>query len=161
MSAGPGRAVPAHRWFAATARWQLVSLGLLVVLIADSLYLTWVHYQPAALVCGLDGGCHTVQASAYSAVFGVPVALLGLAMYGVLMALSIARLRRPAMAPVLTIGMVGALVGAVIYYGYLTWLELFVIHAICQWCVIGAVLTVALLAVEGFGLSRLLASLTD
>jgi uncharacterized membrane protein len=134
---------------------------LLVLLIADSLYLTWVHYQPAALVCGLDGGCHTVQASKYSSVAGIPVALLGLGMYLALLGLAVARFLRPGLAPVLTVGMVGALVGAVVYYGYLTWLEFFVIHAVCQWCVIGAVLTVALLVVEGIGLVRLLAALGE
>ena len=138
-----------------------MSLGLLATLIADSLYLTWVHYQPAALVCGLDGGCHTVQASEYSSVIGIPVALLGLGMYLVLLGLALVRLRRPRLAPVLTVGMVGALVGAVVYYGYLTWLEIAVIHAICQWCVIGAVLTVVLFVVEGVGLTRLLATLGE
>ena len=55
---------------AATA--VVASLGLLV-----SSYLTWVHYQPAALVCTRGGGCETVQHSSYAVLLGVPVALLG------------------------------------------------------------------------------------
>jgi uncharacterized membrane protein len=43
---------------------------------------------------------------------------------------------------------------AVLYYAYLTYLELFVIEAICQWCVASAVITVAILIVESVMLYR-------
>jgi uncharacterized membrane protein len=41
-------------------------------------YLTWVHYDEAALVCVAGGGCETVQHSSYAELGGIPVALLGL-----------------------------------------------------------------------------------
>lgn len=143
------------------ATWMLVSVVLTVGLIADAAYLTWVHYQPQALVCSVDGGCHTVQNSPYATIGAVPVAALGLAMAVLLLALSALRWRRPALAPAVSITMIGMLVGAVIYYGYLTHIELNVLHAICQWCVLSAILTVGVLVTEGVGLWRQLDALPE
>ena len=44
-------------------------------------YLTYVHYQPDALICTSGGGCETVQESSYAELAGIPVALLGLLGY--------------------------------------------------------------------------------
>ena len=134
------------------AAWMLVSAALIVAMIAVTVYLTYVHYQPQALVCAVDGGCHTVQSSRYAMLGSVPVAALGLALSIALLALSALRWFRPALAPFVSIAMVGMLVGAVVYYGYLTHIELNVLDAICQWCVLSAVLTVGLLITEGVGL---------
>ena len=46
--------------------------------IVVSAYLTWVHYQPGALVCTSGEGCETVQQSHYASLLGVPIALYGL-----------------------------------------------------------------------------------
>lgn len=140
---------------------MVVSAALTVALVAVAAYLTYVHYQPQALVCAVDGGCHTVQSSRYATLGPVPIALLGLGSAVVLLALAILRWRRPDLAPVTSIMTVGMLVGAVVYYGYLTHIELNVLDAICQWCVLSAVLTVALLVTEGIGFWRQLADLPD
>ena len=50
-------------------------------------YLTWVHFDKAALVCVAGGGCETVQQSSYAEISGVPVALLGLVSYTVVFGL--------------------------------------------------------------------------
>ena len=42
----------------------------------------------------------------------------------------------------------------VAYSAYLTWLELFVIHAICPWCVTSALLLLAILGVSTASLLR-------
>ncbi len=136
------------------AGWMLVSAVLIVAMIAVAAYLTFVHYQPQALVCAVDGGCHTVQNSRYAMLGPVPVAALGLALSVALLMLSAVRWVRPALAPFVSIAMVGMLVGAVVYYGYLTHIELNVLDAICQWCVLSAALTVGLLITEGVGLWR-------
>lgn len=140
---------------------MIISALLTLLAIADSAYLTWVHYQPQDLVCSVNGGCHTVQSSAYATIGPIPIAILGLAMYVALLLLGVARWYRPALADVITIVMVGMLVMGVIYYGYLTHIELNVLNAICQWCVICAVLTVLLLVTEGFGLWKLVGAIDD
>ena len=143
------------------AIWMMVSAVLTAGMIAVAAYLTWVHYHPAALVCAVDGGCHTVQSSRYAMLGPVPVAALGLAMAVVVALLEALRWRRPALAPIVSIGIVGMLVGAVVYYGYLTHIELNVLDAICQWCVLSAILTVGLLVSEGARLWKQLADLPE
>ena len=120
-------------------------VGLLV-----SAYLTWIHIRGVAPLClAGSGGCETVQASRYSEILGVPVATLGLAGYAGL--LSSALLRGEAGV---LFGLFVALVGA-LFSAYLTWLELFVIHAICQYCVISAVLMVASLLLTAIRVRQL------
>lgn len=118
-------------------------------------YLTYVHYDQSALVCSV-GNCHTVQTSKYAVIAGIPIAILGLGMYLAVIGLGLLRRMRaewrmPATMAAFTIVLAGTL-----YAAYLTYLEIWVIHAICQWCVISAILTLGLLAVEGTGLYRLL-----
>lgn len=109
--------------------------------LAVSLYLTWTYAAGAAPACvGDSAACETVQSSPYSRIFGVPVAALGLGGYA---ALLVSAALRGAAGTVF--GLFVALVGT-LFSGYLTWLELFVIEAVCQWCVASAVLMVAALA---------------
>ena len=130
------------------SRWTSIgSLILSVLGIAVSAYLVWAHYQPHDLVCGV-GDCLTVQTSEYATISGVSIAWLGVAMYLGLAALIVGRryvrdLTIPASAAILLIALCGAL-----YSAYLTYLELWVIDAICQWCVVSAVLITAILAIE-------------
>ena len=106
----------------------LATAGLLI-----SLYLTWVHVAGVEPVCVAGGdGCQTVQSSRYAAVLGIPVPRLGLAGYaGLLLA---AGLRGGAGA---YLGLLMSLVGT-LFSAYLTYLEVFVIGALCQWCVASA-----------------------
>ena len=98
-------------------------------------YLTYVHYAGLQPFCAGGGhGCERVQSSSYAKLGGVPVAVLGLAGY---VALAVALLgageRARLAAAAIAISGFG-------FSAYLTYLELFVIDAICQWCVASAVL---------------------
>jgi uncharacterized membrane protein len=105
-----------------------------------SAYLTWTHLRGAVPVCvGGGGGCDVVQTSRYSEILGVPVAALGLVAYAGLL-LSAALEGETAALLGLFVALVSALFSA-----YLTYLELFVIGAICQWCVASAALVAACL----------------
>ncbi|MFN8662586.1 MAG: vitamin K epoxide reductase family protein [Thermomicrobiales bacterium] len=110
-------------------------------------YLTWVHYNTGSLVCGL-GDCHTVQASEYATIGPVPVAVLGLGMYGAVSLANVLGLMRPALAPPLAVVAFATLLAGTLYAVYLTWLEVAVIRAICQWCVVSALLSVVLLVLQ-------------
>ena len=110
--------------------------------LAIAIYLTIVHYDHSAPVCvGGGGGCEKVQTSDYAELAGVPVALIGAIGYA-LIGLSL-----------LVPGDAGRFAGALLelvgvgFSLYLTYLELFVIDAICQWCVASAVVMAALAAV--------------
>src|SRR6187401_27130 len=84
-------------------------------------YLTYVHYEPEALICTAGGGCETVQDSSYAELLGIPVAVLALVVWDSELA------RTLAAAIALTA------VGFVIY---LIVLQAFVIDAWCVWCLV-------------------------
>jgi len=103
-------------------------------------YLTWVHYDQSLLVCIAGGGCETVQQSAYAEIAGVPVALLGLIAYSAVVGLVVwdtptARLGAAMLA---FVGLAFSL--------YLLLVQLFVIDAVCTWCVVNDVVLAPLLA---------------
>lgn len=103
-------------------------------------YLTYIHYQGLDPVCAVGHGCEKVQSSRYAKVSGVPVPLIGLIGYvailgSLLVRGELARLATAAMA-----------YGGFVFSCYLTYLELFEIEAICQWCV-GSAVVMTLIAV--------------
>ena len=109
--------------------------------IAVAGYLTYVHYQPEALICTSGGGCETVQESSYAELAGIPVALLGLLGYAtvlVLVAWDSDLARTLAAAIALT---------AAGFAVYLVVLQAFVIDAWCVWCLVNDLVIVPLLAV--------------
>jgi uncharacterized membrane protein len=130
-----------------------ILLGLLAVAgVATSSYLTYSHYADQATVCAGVGSCEFVQSSEYSKLAGVPVALLGLLFFVSLAGLSIARLARVPLAldwgKELAFAMT---LGGVAFVTYLTYVELFVIDAICIWCVGTAVITVGTFVASASG----------
>jgi uncharacterized membrane protein len=119
-----------------------LGLGLAVAGIGVAGYLTWVHYADLETVCvGGGGGCERVQSSEYAELAGIPVALLGLVGY-LAIAAAIALPGEAARMAAALLALAGAGFSL-----YLTYLELFEIDAICQWCVASAVLMCALAVV--------------
>ncbi len=128
---------------------SLASAILPALGIAVSAYLTAIHYDDGLLVCGLSD-CHMVQTSDYAELLGIPVALLGLGMYVAVLTLVVARWLRPALTVYATVSTFAIALAGVVFAAYLTYVELFVLEAICQWCVVSAVLTTLLLVTEEF-----------
>jgi len=92
------------------------------------------------LVCG-TGGCETVQLSPQSRFLGVEVALIGVLGYAVLLGLALLALQPRFAGPTWPVRALALLSGgAVLFSAYLTALELFVIHAICRYCVASALI---------------------
>ena len=130
------------------SRLTASSLSVALGGIAVSAYLTLVHFRDDLLVCAV-GGCHTVQKSPYAELSGVPVAILGLGMFVAMAGFGLLRRIRPEWAESVTLITFGLALAGTVFTVYLTYLELFVIHAVCQWCVLTAALTWALLLLEG------------
>jgi uncharacterized membrane protein len=116
-----------------------------------SLYLTLAHKDYLSLICGPSSGCDEVAHHPSSRGFGVPglesipTAAFGLLMYVAIVAISFARVastseviekRASSLQWLLSLG--GVLVSA-----WLTYLEAFVIHAWCKWCVASAIIILA------------------
>lgn len=110
-------------------------------------YLIRVHYDLDALVCG-TGDCEVVQSSSYSTVMSIPIAAFGTAMYLTVLVLNAARLRAPRLvtpASAIALAITGA---GTLYSAWLTWIEVYELQAICQWCVVSAILTTMLFLME-------------
>jgi uncharacterized membrane protein len=114
----------------------LVVLALVGIGIAA--YLTYVHYRGLSPICAINEGCERVQSSRYAKVGGVPVPLIGLIGY---LAIFASLFVRGEWARLATAGMA---LGGFAFSVYLTSLELFEIHAICQWCVGSAIVMTAI-----------------
>ena len=98
------------------------------------------------LACG-TGGCETVQLSKWGDFLGVPVAGWGVAYYATVLVLAVAGVQeRYAGSRRLTTALLFVTGWGVLFTLWLTYLELFVIHAICRWCVGSAAMTVLLFA---------------
>jgi uncharacterized membrane protein len=122
-------------------RLQLAALAVAGLGVCVAGYLTYVHYAGLEPFCAGGGhGCERVQSSSYAKLGGIPVAVLGLAGYLAIAGALLAPGERARLAAA-ALAVTGAGFSA-----YLTYLELFVIDAICQWCVASAVL-LTLLAV--------------
>lgn len=126
----------AEQWIPA-----LVALG---VVIAG--YLSYVEIRMTEAVCGPVGDCNAVQSSPYARLFGVlPLGVFGLMGYLALLAAWWVRrvapaLRRPAALAYFAMALFGT-----IFSLYLTYLEAFVLRAVCLWCLSSAVIMAALL----------------
>jgi uncharacterized membrane protein len=117
---------------------SLLAAGALAGLTIAS-YLTIVHFQGGVPVCATNG-CEIVQQSRYAALVGVPVALLGTFTFGVLLLSSALR------KPIAVVGAAGLALVAVLFAGYLVYVQLVVLDAVCMWCVASDALTAVVAA---------------
>lgn len=128
-------------------RLKLAIIVLAVAGIIVATYLTYNHLTDSFFLCSETGGCSTVRSSRYSELAGVPVAVLGLLGYGAVLAAEIygnAGRARAALANLVTFGLTSI---GMLYSIYLTYLELFVIGAICPYCVASAIIMTALFVI--------------
>jgi uncharacterized membrane protein len=129
-----------ERSSATDRRLRIAAVVVAVIGLGIAAYLTYVHYAKLKPLCLSSGACETVQSSRYAKLAGIPVPVLGLVGYiSILISLAI----RGELGRLASCGF--ALVGF-LFSGYLTYRELFTIHAICQWC-IGSAIAMTLLAV--------------
>ena len=125
-------------------RMGAAMMSLLGLFVSAYLYLYKIG-RIGTLACG-SGSCETVQQSSWSRFAGVEVSLIGILGYATLLAVGLIALQ-PRLAgrrwpAVLLTVLAGT---GVLFTGYLTYLELFVIHAVCRWCVGSAAIIVSIL----------------
>ena len=121
-----------------------IFFGLSLLGLFDALYLLWTYVSPSRPMVCIGGGCDAVRASAYAYPWGVPMPVFGVAGYVLIILLviadplfssGVARLARYVLAAGTTFGF--------LFSAYLEYLQGFVIHAYCTWCVTsGVVMTV-------------------
>ena len=131
-------------------RQTMVVLALAGLLVATYLWLYKIGVI-GVLQCG-TGGCEAVQASRYAELLGVPVAFVGVAGYAALLGVGLVGVQ-PAFAADRRVTLLLAALATVgfAFALYLTAIELFVLHAMCRWCVVSAAIITAIwvLALDG------------
>jgi uncharacterized membrane protein len=126
------------------AKRQLMALVSLVGIFV-ALYLTLYKLGAVGDLACTVGSCETVQLSRWATFLGLPVAAWGVGFYVAVFALTVAGLQpRWEESRGLSLVVVALVAWGLVFSLWLTWLELFVIHAICQWCVVSAVLVLIL-----------------
>lgn len=152
------KAIGAGRTGSAAAGPALRPLPLLTAVLAAaglavSGYLLLTRLSDDTIVCAGLGSCDYVNQTKYATALGLPVSALGAALYAALLGAALLWLLRPAVDlwPIAAWGL--ALAGAG-YSGYLTYVEVAVIDAVCVWCLVSASILAITLAVTTFAITR-------
>ncbi len=117
----------------------LISLSVLALLgIIDSVYLT-IKYYEGSISCSIISGCQEVLVSRYSAIYGIPISIMGIVFYlGLLIMVGFYLFHKKSW--ILKILNLLASLGF-IFSLYLTYLENFVIRSLCQYCLLSALIS--------------------
>jgi uncharacterized membrane protein len=124
------------------ARILYVVIALLsLVGLADALYLTVEHVTGQTVRCTLVSGCSEVLSSSYAVIAGIPLAAVGAAAYFSVFSLATLaifgyRIAGKLLAPLTALMLLVSL--------WLIYLQAFVIHAFCQFCLLSATITILL-----------------
>jgi len=115
----------------------LATLALIGVFVSTYLTLYKLGYI-GELKCAV-GSCETVNTSRWATFFGLPVAAWGLGFYVSALLLAMLSIQEKYVdSRAFSVAFVALTGWGVVFSGWLTYLELFVINAICMWCVISA-----------------------
>lgn len=119
---------------------------LAVIGLAVAGYLAYVELARVNAVCGPVGDCNAVQNSPFSKLLGIPLGIVGLAGYGlILIAWWWSRQPNAPYQQQMSVVIFCAALFSVIFAIYLTSVEIFVINAVCIWCLTSAVLVTLIL----------------
>ena len=107
--------------------------------IAISIYMTIYKLTDNNAMCLGNGGCGTVNASKYSEIYGIPLGVIGFAGYAAILLVLWLEKRHPLLKEYGNMLAMGMGFAGFIYSIYLTYLEIYVIRAICPFCVASAI----------------------
>ena len=119
--------------------------AMLVSLIglADSVYLTVQHLTGKSVKCTVTNGCSAVLGSKYAMIAGIPTAAFGALAY--FAAFSLATLAVFGYSQART-GLAILVVPMFLMTCWLFYLQAFVLHAFCEFCLLSAAMTITLTA---------------
>ena len=137
--------------------WKyLIAAAVSLVGLGDAIYLTVEHITGATLRCSIISGCSEVLSSPYAQVGPVPLAAVGAAAYFIVFSLAILSAFGYRVA-ILPLKILLALMFVTTLW--LLYLQAFVIHHFCQYCLLSAAVTFTLAALVVFASRRNLDSL--
>lgn len=119
----------------AVAKLPLLAAVVALIGLGDAIYLTIHHLTGEKVPCSVTGGCETVLTSSYAEIGGIPLAAFGAIAYFIAFSLAIlAAFGNRKMW--FLFGVQVSLMA--LSSGYFVYLQLFVIKAICQYCMLSA-----------------------
>jgi len=127
-------------------RFSLIVLSIIGLL--DSVYLTYIKLANATASCAGIGDCDAVNSSSYAEIAGIPIALLGAGAFLAMFLLVFLEKRSDfwlEQGPLFVFML--SLIG-VLYSAYLTYVEIWVLNAICPYCVLSAIVLVLILGLS-------------
>jgi uncharacterized membrane protein len=127
---------------AAAAAWQsrislrLVALVLVALGLIVTTYLSYVKLTDVPMVCVAGGlfNCEVVQNSAYSRLFGIPIAWMGLATYIILGVVLVLENRNAFLQEYGILIVFGIALFAFLYSMFLVYVQFAILQALCPWC---------------------------
>ena len=117
----------------------LAGIGLI-----DAIYLSWIKLTNTNAYCGTFGDCKLVQSSPYAEIGGIPIAILGACGFLLILVFLFLENRTGKWSEISLYIVFSFSLAGTLYSGYLTYLEIAVIHAICPYCVVSAITLVLL-----------------
>jgi len=110
-------------------------------------YLSYIEVTLSRAMCGPVGDCNAVQLSPYARLWGVlPIGVLGMGGYiAILVAWLAGRQKWGWISSFAPIALFGMTFFGTVFSAYLTYLEPFVIKAVCLWCITSAIIMTLLM----------------
>ncbi|HEY4484563.1 MAG TPA: vitamin K epoxide reductase family protein [Candidatus Paceibacterota bacterium] len=132
-----------------TSKWLLAGFAVFSLIgFLDATYLTIQHYNNGILPCLIFSGCDKVTSSSYAKIAGIPVSLLGAGYYFIVFVLSISYFdtsNKKVLSMLKTLPTAGFV--ATLWFLFL---QLFIIKAICFYCIISAITSTLLFVLAIF-----------
>jgi uncharacterized membrane protein len=139
MILASGLAVFGERILPAITILTLVGLTL-------ATYMAYIELTANPAVCGLIGDCNAVQQSDFAFIVGVPVGVIGVVGYVFMFVTVLGMMLLPTHYQArLVVVLQTLVVGAAVFTIYLTFLEPFVIGAVCAWCLLSSLVVLNLM----------------
>jgi len=111
------------------------SIIFTVIGLAVSIYMTILKYWGGERMCVGNGGCQTVSESPYAVISGIPVAVFGIIGYLAILIVLILEIKGGSFFKTNAIlGVFGMALIGFLFTLYLVYLEIFVIKALCPFC---------------------------
>jgi uncharacterized membrane protein len=117
--------------------WGSVVLAILGAL--DAIYLLIFKLTGSNQMCLGSGGCHDVNFSPYSVIYGIPVSVFGISAFLAVLCILFLEGRIKIVKEYGPLAIFGISLGGVAFSAYLTYLEIYVIHAVCPFCLASAI----------------------
>ncbi len=132
--------------------WASMVLTILGAL--DAIYLLIYKLTGNSHMCLGNGGCHDVNFSPYSVIYGIPISVFGILAYLAILAILVLEGRLKLAKENGPLAIFGISLVGIAFSAYLTYLELYIIHAICPFCVTSAIIITLIFIIAIFRMAQ-------